>query len=121
LDSHAISYFGVESKGMIGIILSFHYTIGYLSVADAVESGLNKNAALIQNLEGQYTCATTTSVESAMQYFSRLTSNLTFVLGNAGGLNSYPITGFTYIVMRRSYIMQQCDIIKELIRYILDS
>jgi serine/threonine protein kinase len=117
-NNDTISYFGVESKGMIGIILSFHYTIGYLSVADAVESGLNKNAALIQNLEGQYTCATTTSVESAMQYFSRLTSNLTFVLGNAGGLNSYPITGFTYIVMRRSYIMQQCDIIKELIRYI---
>ncbi len=46
-DMDVISYLGSKTRGMAGLLLSFEYSVGYLSVASAKEASIQN--ALIRN------------------------------------------------------------------------
>ncbi|KAK3104494.1 hypothetical protein FSP39_003380, partial [Pinctada imbricata] len=109
-----ISYYGNQNRGVSGLILSFKYSIGYLSVADAKEAKIEN--ALLENDAGYYVEATSGAVQNSMDYFATTTGNLTFSLHNGLGDSSYPIAGFTHFIAYRTQ-MQRCDSAKEFLRY----
>ena len=92
-----ITYFGEQNRGVSGLILSFKYAIGYLSVADANEA--NIKSALLQNGAGNYAEASSLAVQKAMDYFASQTNDLTFTLSNGLSQDSYPIAGFTHFIV----------------------
>lgn len=110
-----IKYFGSTSSGVAGILMSFDYTIGYLSAAAAKE--LRLNTVSIENGQGIFTKATAENIQDAMNYYAQYTSNLTFSLHNADGKNSYPIAGFTHFIVYKTKI-SSCLSAKELVRYV---
>ena len=52
----------------VGLVLSIKYSIGYLSIADAVEAGAEY--AMIRNQFGSVVSANSATVQSAMEDFS---------------------------------------------------
>ncbi|XP_062591697.1 atrial natriuretic peptide receptor 2-like [Saccostrea cucullata] len=113
---NAITYYGVQTRGVSGLLLSFRNSLGYLSVAD-VQDGIVETA-LLQNGVGEYMSPTSQAVQNAMDYFAaKNPSAQTFSLANSGGSGSYPIAGFTHFIIYKTS-MTNCDSAKELIRYI---
>ncbi|OWF56288.1 Atrial natriuretic peptide receptor 2 [Mizuhopecten yessoensis] len=114
-DPTVINYYGQQNRGVSGLILSFRNSIGYLSVADIYEADIN--AATIVNKAGRLIDANSSTVQSAMDYFSDRNTNLTFSLADAGSESAYPIAGFTHIIIYKTK-MKNCQSSKELIRYL---
>ncbi|XP_060085759.1 retinal guanylyl cyclase 1-like [Ylistrum balloti] len=114
-NSDVITYYGQQNRGVSGLILSFRDSIGYLSVADAYEADIA--SATIVNKAGRLITANSTTVQSAMDYFSEKSSELTFSLADGGSDLAYPIAGFTHIIMYKT-TMKNCASAKELVRYL---
>lgn len=115
-NANAITYYGMQTRGVSGLLLSFHNSIGYLSVAD-VQDGVVETA-LLRNGANEYMSPTSAAVQSAMDYFAALNPTaLTFPLANSAASGSYPIAGFTHFIIYQTQ-MTNCDSAKELVRYI---
>lgn len=115
-NSDTITYYGMQTRGVAGLLLSFQNSIGYLSVAD-VQDGVT-NTALLQNGAGEYMSPTSLAVQNAMDYFAiQNPTALTFSLANSGSMGSYPIAGFTHFIIYKTQ-MKNCNSAKELVRYI---
>ncbi|KAJ8302676.1 hypothetical protein KUTeg_019072 [Tegillarca granosa] len=110
-----IKYYGERNRGVSGLLISFRYSIAYLSVADALESDLLH--AKIENKVGFYAHVSSESIQSAMDYASRFSTNLTFDLLDIQSELAYPIAGFTYLIFYKRE-MGDCDSAKELVHYI---
>lgn len=112
----AITYYGMQTRGVSGLLLSFQNSIGYLSVAD-VQDGIVETA-LLRNGAGEYMSPTSAAVQKSMDYFaSQNPSALTFALANSAASGSYPIAGFTHFILYKT-LMTDCSSSKELVRYI---
>ncbi|CAD5115236.1 DgyrCDS4228 [Dimorphilus gyrociliatus] len=107
---------GQGNRGVSGLILSLPYTISYLSISDAKEANLKY--AELRNKDGEWVDARYQNVQSAMTNFSKdMDERLTISLSNAGGKSSYPIAGYTYLIVRMKGL-KDCDPAVELWRYI---
>jgi serine/threonine protein kinase len=115
-NSDTITYYGMQTRGVAGLLLSFKNSIGYLSVAD-VQEGVTVTA-LLRNKAGEYMSPTSLAVQNAMDFFAMQNpSALTFSLANSGGTGAYPIAGFTHFIIYKTQ-MKNCNSAKELVRYI---
>ena len=111
----AIKMFGYTQLGMTGLLMSVNYAIGYLSLEGAMETHLT--FADIYNRAGTLVHASTAAVQSAMNDFSHtMTSRLTTTLVDAPGVASYPISGFTYLIIHKN--REDCASSVELYRYV---
>lgn len=110
-----VKLFGMRNRGMSGLVLSVPYTVGYLSLADAIESQMQY--AHILNRAGHYVTPTIESLSDAQEgVINTAEEKLTFNLTDPKGTEAYPIVGFTYFIVRlRS--MTDCNVATELVRY----
>ncbi len=104
---------------MAGFLLSFEYSIGYLSIATAKEAALQH--ASLSNSHGNIVYANTTTVQgamaSALPHLNQSKDSLVSLITDSLGEYSYPIATFTYIIIRK-HSMKNCQSAKELCRYI---
>ncbi|KAK3610400.1 hypothetical protein CHS0354_008688 [Potamilus streckersoni] len=111
-----VKVFGYTNHGMTGMILSVTNSIGYVSIADAKEANLMW--ADIVNPAGNLVSASVQNVQNAMEDFrSQMSGRMTIRLVNAPGEYSYPLSAYTYFIVRIN-TMQNCDTAVELVRYI---
>lgn len=115
-NASVVTSFGRTNRGVAGMLLSQKFSIGYLSVASAVDAKL-PFAALV-NSAGNNVVASPETVQNAMNDFAKtMDSRLTVPLINAPGKFSYPIAATTYFII---YLqgMKDCRVATELMRYI---
>ncbi|KAK2156212.1 hypothetical protein LSH36_219g04001 [Paralvinella palmiformis] len=113
-----ITYFAHQNRGMSGLILSFRYSIGYISIADAKESDVR--SALLHTNSATVVEANTSTVQLAMHEAAKHLTNakeLTTSLAQYSTRQSYPIAGLTYMIVYMTS-MTNCDVALELVRYI---
>ncbi|KAG2374882.1 hypothetical protein C9374_010256 [Naegleria lovaniensis] len=103
------------SSGVANYVLLNAYTIAY----NTPDSIIEQPSASIINAAGNAVAATEETCKSAMSDFkdafdSRFTANIV----NAPGANSYPISGYSYLIYK-SKSMEECNAAKVLYRYFM--
>ncbi len=89
---------GKGNEGVAGIVKQTEGAIGYVELAYAVKNNLPY--ALIQNKEGNFVEATFESVSAAAAGASKnMPADLRVSITNAEGKDSYPISGFTWLLI----------------------
>ncbi|XP_076449130.1 uncharacterized protein LOC143285617 [Babylonia areolata] len=113
---NVVTLYGETNRGVSGMVMSTKYSIGYLVLSDAVTAKLP--FATLLNSAGNLVDATVESVQSTMEDFATsLSVRMTQSLGNPRGRHSYPICGYTYLIIHMSS-MTDCLQATELVRYI---
>ena len=111
-----------QSRGTSSYILNTKYAIGYVGTSEARDT-LLPDARLL-NRAGNWVRPTVTTTQSAMESASTdLGGRLTGSLVDASGAHSYPIAGYTYILLRKTS-MTNCTVAIELYRmfsYLLEN
>ena len=110
---------GVGGKGNQGVAAAVQNTpnsLGYVELSYAVQ---NKIAfASLVNLSGKTVKADATSLQAAMADFAdKFTDRLTATIVDGSGENSYPIAGYTYLVLHTTS-MTDCLKAQKLLEYI---
>ena len=100
---------GVGGKGNQGVAASVINTansIGYVELSFAISNGLSY--ASVVNKAGKTVVPNAASVESAMNDFATaFTPKLTATIVDGAGADSYPITGYTYLILHTTS-MKDC-------------
>jgi phosphate transport system substrate-binding protein len=93
---------GKGNDGVAGVITQVPGTLGYIELAYALQNKLSY--ARIRNRAGNYPDATIDNVtEAAAGALAHMPSNFKIMFTNAPGQNSYPIAGFTWILVYAKY------------------
>jgi phosphate transport system substrate-binding protein len=105
---------GKGNEGVYGTVAQNEGAIGYVELAYAVQNKAVINS--IQNQAGNYVDPSPETTQAAMSDFgTEMGSKLALSIVNAPGSNSYPIAGYTYILM---YMDQQdCVKAKKLVQF----
>lgn len=93
----------IGQNGDPGVASAVKYTegsIGYISLDYARANRLPIPA--VRNAEGMYVAANADSIGAAAAASPALPSNLAGSITNAPGNNSYPIAGYTYVLIRQT-------------------
>jgi phosphate transport system substrate-binding protein len=110
---------GVGGKGNQGVAASVINTansIGYVELSFAISNGLSKISLV--NKAGKTVAADAASVESAMSDFATaFDAKLTATIVDAPGDGSWPITGYTYLILHTTS-MTDCVKAGKLLEYI---
>ena len=89
---------GKGNEGVAGLIKQSEGAIGYVELAYAVQNGLPY--ALLQNQEGAFVEATFDGVSAAASGAAKnMPADLRVMITNAPGKDSYPICGFTWLLI----------------------
>ncbi|OQV23663.1 Retinal guanylyl cyclase 2 [Hypsibius exemplaris] len=103
-----------QTRGLSSYLLNTKYSIGYVGSSEARDA-LLPDARLL-NQDNNWVRPTVETTQAAMENVSTaLGSRLTGSLVNAPGPRSYPIAGYTYIIIRKN-TMQNCTTAMELYR-----
>ncbi len=117
-NASVIDYYGVSTRGMVGLIMSLENTIGYLSAADAISLMNDVGIVKIVNKAGLAVGPYPNNVQAAMDYYSESFSDrMTGPLSGAASIMAYPIAGYTYFIIHME-TMTDCNSAVELYRYI---
>lgn len=110
-----IRYFGYKNSGISGLLLSFEYSIAYMSVSEAKLSGVAY--AQMVNSFGKVTSVSSESVQAAMDQAAKNAASLTVNLVDHPSPNAYPIASYTYMI---TYInsSSECAAMLEYYRYV---
>lgn len=105
---------GKGNEGVYGTVSQNEGAIGYVELAYAIQNKAVINS--VQNKAGQYVDPSPETTQAAMNDFgTALGDKLAISIVNAPGAGSYPITGYTYILM---YMDQQdCVKAKALVKF----
>lgn len=87
---------------------------GYTSLNSAKDIGLKYSRVI--NKAGKVTEATTKAVQFSMDSNANFSKELTAIIVDADGKDSYPISGYTYIIVSMTGL-NDCDKAVELVRY----
>eukprot|EP00002_Diphylleia_rotans_P027063 TRINITY_DN5415_c0_g1_i4.p1 TRINITY_DN5415_c0_g1~~TRINITY_DN5415_c0_g1_i4.p1 ORF type:complete len:733 (+),score=104.39 TRINITY_DN5415_c0_g1_i4:1094-3292(+) len=87
---------GFGNSGVLAVVVSTDYSLGYVVLGNALESSLP--FADVLNKQGRVVSANRRSIEAAMS--ANLDSPLVSDITDAPGEDSYPIVGYTYILVR---------------------
>ena len=113
---NVITYYGYTTQGVMGIVQSVRYSISYLSPSAITNQGIYY--CYLRNEAGNFVRPTVKSVQSAMEdKVNDIDTHFNVQLVNAVGENSYPIAGYTYMIVRLT-AMTDCNAAAELYRYI---
>lgn len=89
---------GKGNEGVAGLVKQTQGSIGYVELAYAVKNNLPY--AMIQNKAGQFVKPTIESVTAAAaNEATSMPADLRVSITNAGGKDSYPISGFTWLLV----------------------
>lgn len=89
---------GKGNEGVAGLVKQTDGTIGYVELAYAVQNNLNY--AILQNKAGYFVDASFNSVSAAAEgSLATLPEDLRVSITNADGKDSYPISGFTWLLV----------------------
>jgi len=92
---------GKGNEGVAGLVKQSDGAIGYVELAYAVKNNLAY--ALVQNKEGAFIEATFESVSAAAAgAIKNMPEDLRVSITNADGKNSYPISGFTWLLIYKN-------------------
>ncbi len=92
---------GKGNEGVAGLVKQSDGAIGYVELAYAVKNNLAY--ALLQNKEGAFVEATFESVSAAAAgAIKNMPEDLRVSITNADGKNSYPISGFTWLLIYKN-------------------
>lgn len=98
---------GKGNEGVYGTVAQNEGAIGYVELAYAIQNKAVLN--LLQNKAGEYVAPSIESTQSAMADFGiELGDKLALSIVDAPGKNSYPIGGYTYLLL----YMDQQDCVK---------
>jgi len=93
---------GKGNEGVAGLIKQIPGCVGYVELAYAIKNNLN--FASIKNRAGNYITpseeATTAAMDGAL---SKMPPDFAMMITNAAGANSYPISGFTWLLVNQTY------------------
>ena len=86
------------NPGVAGLIRNSPGTIGYIELAYAVQNRLSYGP--VRNRAGNFVLANTASTQAAAsQGAARMAKDVRVSVVNGGGRNTYPIVGFTYLLV----------------------
>lgn len=111
---------GKGNEGVAGVIKQVSGSIGYVELAYCVQNKMNY--AKLRNKDGNYVAPSIESTTAAAKgALAKMPSDFKIMITNAGGEKSYPICGFSWIVVRQN----QDDPVKgkklvDLLNWILD-
>jgi len=89
---------GKGNEGVSGIVKNTPYSIGYVEIAYAIQNNLDY--AIVKNKDGYYVKPTIESITAAVEDKAKnMPDDYRVSIVNAGGKNSYPIAGFTWILV----------------------
>jgi phosphate transport system substrate-binding protein len=110
---------GVGGKGNQGVaaaVINTANSIGYTELSFALSNKLD--AASVVNKDGKTVAADAASVESAMSDFANnFSDKLTVTIVDAPGAGSWPIAGYTYLILHTQN-MTDCVKAQKLLEYI---
>lgn len=107
---------GIGAKGNEGVTGQVRQTpgsIGYVELTYALQNNLV--TAAIQNLNGKFVAPTTSAV-SAAAAGAVIPDDMRVSITNAGGENSYPISGFSWVIIYKN--QTNCEIATPLLRFL---
>ncbi len=88
---------GKGNEGVAGIVKNTPYSIGYVEISYAIQNNLDY--AIVKNKDGYYVKPTIESITAAIEDKAKnMPDDYRVSIVNAGGKNSYPISGFTWIL-----------------------
>jgi class 3 adenylate cyclase/ABC-type phosphate transport system substrate-binding protein len=115
-NASVVTYFGYQGRGVSGLVTSFPYSIGYISLAEAVD--MDMSYAYLINKAGNVIRPTRQSVQSAMDDFiGSFDKHFTTSIIDAPGNYSYPLAAYSYIITYKTGI-KDCEAAIELVRFI---
>lgn len=89
---------GKGNEGVAGIVKNTPYSIGYVEISYAIQNNLDY--AIVKNKDGYYVKPTIESITAAVEDKAKnMPDDYRVSIVNAGGKNSYPISGFTWILV----------------------
>ncbi|MGC8813632.1 phosphate ABC transporter substrate-binding protein PstS [Dictyoglomus sp.] len=104
---------GKGNEGVAGIVKNTIGAIGYVEFAYAVQNNLNY--AQIKNKYGTFVYPSIETVKYAASFF-KLPEDFAVYIVDAPGKNSYPIAGYTFLLLKREY--QDLEKAKAIIKFI---
>ncbi len=111
-----VQYFGKTNRAMSGIILSYKYSIGYLSVADAVVAQLPY--ANIVDQDGHIQQLIVDNMQKAMdRSLQDLRTEIILNLADYTRDGEYPIIGYSYFLIHMDR-KHDCESTTEFVRFI---
>ena len=109
---------GQGNAGVAGMVQQSPGAIGYVELAYAVDNHLPYGP--VRNSAGNYVLASVTSAVAAATACSKvLAHDARAQIVNAPGVNSYPIVGFTYILVPRNMDSEKGTALKGFLRWAL--
>ena len=110
---------GVGGKGNPGVaaaVLNTPNSIGYVELNYAIQNSMT--FASLTNKAGKTVVANADSLNSAMSDFGdKFTDKLTNVIVDGAGAGSWPIAGYTYIILHTTS-MQDCTKAQKIVQYV---
>jgi phosphate transport system substrate-binding protein len=107
---------GKGNQGVAAVVINTSNSIGYVELSFAISNGLSY--ASLVNKDGKTVVANAASVESAMSDFANgFDAKLTVTIVDAPGAGSWPIAGYTYLILH-SQNMTDCVKAQKLLEYI---
>lgn len=101
-----LAFYGNRVSGMIGVVASIPYTLGYVSWPNTLGTGVT--VATVINAYGTLVEPNSTeSVSSAMDYFLNISTRdssdgLEYEINNAKSEHAYPFGSFSYMILNRT-------------------
>ena len=115
-NSSVVKFYARTNRGMTGLVYSYRYSIGYMSVAEAISMGWTY--ALIENNAGNIVDVNVKEIYKVIEETeSALKPGVTGSLVDSPQPWAYPILGYTYLIVRKENL-SNCDIAVELYRYV---
>jgi phosphate transport system substrate-binding protein len=107
---------GKGNQGVAAVVINTSNSIGYVELSFAISNGLSY--ADMINKAGQKVTADAASVESAMTDFANaLDAKLNVTIVDAPGAGSWPIAGYTYLILHTQN-MTDCVKAQKLLEYV---
>jgi phosphate transport system substrate-binding protein len=92
---------GPQNPGVAQLVQSTPYTIGYVELAYVLQNHM-KQAALLNRL-GQYLTPSLTTIAADAAQFPKLDPTRNFSIVNGKGKQSYPICGYTWVIVYKKF------------------
>lgn len=108
---------GKGNEGVMGLVHKIKGSISYISLSYALSQKIS--VAKIKNKAGYFVAPSTKTIKAAADYNTKTKQNFSKSLINIGGKNSYPISGFTYIIITQTMSKKKGQEIVKFLKWVL--
>ncbi len=110
---------GKGNEGVMGLVNKMQGAISYVSLSYVLSQNLP--VAKIKNKSGEFITPSSKSVKLAADHILKKGKSFTTSLIYAGGKGSYPLSGFTYIIISKKMPREKGKIIVDFLKWALNS